>query len=218
MLRLGAPRDFNRGWARRSQSVCGKDRGRAERHTQTAPGENVVPQQWTGVRFPPSPLLPAGGAGTRVPLSRCWGRIGPVTSLIVLSGPPGIGKSTLGDAIAAVQSAVRLSIDDVEEAMLACGISAEQTGVAAYEVVRAAAEQNLALGLDVVVDAVNDSKPARDTWRRAADATGSRLLQVVLAVEDPATHRARLEGRVRPFVRITEPDWSQVQAGLATTV
>src|ERR1700712_4860645 len=103
MLRLGAPRDFNQGWARRSQSVCGKDRGRAERHTQTAPGENVVPQQWTGVRFPPS---------TR-PASRCRadgaGSVS-VVALFLLSGPPGVGKSTVADALAALPPAVRLSI------------------------------------------------------------------------------------------------------------
>jgi predicted kinase len=133
-----------------------------------------------------------------------------VTALIVLSGPPGIGKSTVADAVAALHPAVRLSIDDVEEAMLACGLTPEQTGVAAYEVVRAAAEQNLAQGLGVVVDAVNDSEPARETWRRAARATGADLLQVVLAMDDARTHRARLEGRSRPFVRLAEPTWASV--------
>ncbi|GAA4737164.1 AAA family ATPase [Amnibacterium soli] len=130
--------------------------------------------------------------------------------LIVLSGPPGIGKSTVADAVAALHPAVRLSIDDVEEAMRACGLAARQTGVAAYEVVRAAAEQNLAQGLDVVVDAVNDSEPARGTWRRAAAATGAALLQIVLVIDDAATHRTRLEGRTRPFVHLAEPAWDAV--------
>ena len=133
-----------------------------------------------------------------------------MTGLIVLSGPPGIGKSTVGDAVAALHPAVRLSIDDVEEAMLACGLTPEQTGVAAYEVVRAAAEQNLAQGLDVVVDAVNDSEPARETWRRAARATGAALLQVVLAMDDARAHRGRLEGRSRPLVRLAEPTWASI--------
>ena len=135
--------------------------------------------------------------------------------LIVLSGPPGIGKSTVADAVAALHPAVRLSIDDVEEAMRACGLTAEQTGIAAYEVVRAAAEQNLAQGLDVVVDAVNDAEPARETWRRAARATGAALLQVVLGTDDAEAHRTRLEGRTRPFVRLGEPAWDAVAGARA---
>ena len=138
-------------------------------------------------------------------------------ALIVLSGPPGVGKSTVGDAIASLRPVVRLSIDDVEEAMLACGLLPEQTGVAAYEVVRAAAEQNLLLGHDVVVDAVNDSEPARETWDRAAGAAGASLLVAVLALTDASAHRARLEGRSRPFVRLAEPTWSSMDARLAAT-
>jgi hypothetical protein len=88
--------------------------------------------------------------------------------LVVLSGPPGIGKSTVGDAVAGLHPAVRLSIDDVEEAMRACGIP--------------------------------------------ADATGAGLLQVVLAMDDEGAHRARLEGRTRPFTRIPEPTWAAAVA------
>ncbi|TDS75890.1 AAA family ATPase [Amnibacterium kyonggiense] len=135
--------------------------------------------------------------------------------LLVISGPPGVGKSTVVDAIAARRPATRLSIDDVEEAMRACGIADADTGVAAYEVVRAAAEQNLALGADVIVDAVNDSEPARETWVRAARATGAELVVAVLELGDRAAHRARLEGRVRPFERIPEPAWTAVEALIA---
>lgn len=89
--------------------------------------------------------------------------------LIVISGLPGVGKTTLAAALARQARAVHLSVDAAEEALLGAGLEPGwTTGVAAYEAVRAAAEQNLTLGLIVVVDAVNDSEAARQTWRTAA--------------------------------------------------
>jgi hypothetical protein len=59
-------------------------------------------------------------------------------------------------------------VDIVEDAMLRAGLEPGwSTGVAAYEAVGAAAQQNLALGRVVIVDAVNDSDAARQTWRDA---------------------------------------------------
>ncbi|MDQ1699643.1 MAG: hypothetical protein QOG34_1506, partial [Frankiaceae bacterium] len=64
---------------------------------------------------------------------------------------------------------VHLSIDAVEDALLGAGLARDQTtGIAAYEAVRAAAEQNLLLGRLVIVDAVNDTTAARRTWTNAA--------------------------------------------------
>lgn len=86
--------------------------------------------------------------------------------LIVISGLPGVGKTTVADLVGARLGAVRLSIDPVEDALLGAGFpQGWETGVAAYEAVRAMAELNLRTGRTVVVDAVNDSEPARDTWR-----------------------------------------------------
>lgn len=101
--------------------------------------------------------------------------IGGLPALLVISGLPGIGKSAVASAVAQRLEAVHLSIDPVEDAMLGAGVQQGwTTGVAAYEAVRVMAENNLALGRCVVVDAVNDSEAARDTWRRAAAATEPR--------------------------------------------
>lgn len=134
---------------------------------------------------------------------------GPV--LVALSGVPGTGKSTVADAVAALTGAVRLSVDDVEEALLGAGLAPGwETGVAAYEAVRAAATQNLRAGLGVVVDAVNDSAPARETWRRAAADAGAWLFCVLLTPPAPTSHQARLAGRSRGLVLVGEPSWEQV--------
>ncbi|MFB7251911.1 AAA family ATPase [Microbacterium sp. NPDC056234] len=90
--------------------------------------------------------------------------------LIVVSGLPGVGKTSVAAIVAARIGAVHLSIDAVEEAMLASGVPAGWTvGVAAYESVRAVAELNLRSGNDVVIDA------APGTVEEVADELVSRI-------------------------------------------
>lgn len=132
-------------------------------------------------------------------------------SLIVVSGLPGVGKTAVAAAVATRLNGVHLSVDPVEDAMLRCDLPAGwNVGVAAYEAVRTMVEANLALGRVVVVDAVNDSEAARDTWRDAARNTKAALTFAVLTCSDVDEHRRRLEGRTREFSRLPEPSWSQV--------
>jgi predicted kinase len=132
--------------------------------------------------------------------------------LVVISGLPGTGKSAVAVAVAEHLTAVHLSVDPVEDAMLGAGLRRDwTTGVAAYEAVRIAAETNLAMGWSVVVDAVNDSEAARQTWRSAASNTGVPISFVVLTMTDPVEHRRRLERRTREFVNLPEPTWGQVE-------
>ncbi len=84
--------------------------------------------------------------------------------LLLVSGLPGTGKSAVVVRLAQAVRGVHLSVDEAEDALLGAGLPRDwTTGVAAYEVARAAAEQNLALGHCVVVDAVNDGAAARST-------------------------------------------------------
>lgn len=132
-------------------------------------------------------------------------------ALIVVSGLPGVGKTAVAGAVAARLNGVHLSVDPVEDAMLRCDIPAGwNVGVAAYEAVRTMAEANLALGRVVVVDAVNDSEAARDTWWAAARNSKAALIFTVLMCSDLDEHRRRLEGRSRGFSRLPEPSWAQV--------
>lgn len=96
--------------------------------------------------------------------------------------------------------------------MLACGLPASwRVGVAAYEAARAMAELNLHLGHSVVVDAVNDSDEARQTWRTAASRTGGRLVFVYLVIKDARTHEQRLRNRDRGLVHVGDPTWADVE-------
>lgn len=137
--------------------------------------------------------------------------------LTVISGLPGTGKSTVASAVARRARAVHLSVDETEDALLGSGLPAGwTTGVAAYEAVRAAAEQNLGLGHRVVVDAVNDSEAARATWRRAAERSGTPLLCILLVPPPAGMHRDRLAGRTRPLVHVPEPTWAEVMTRAQT--
>jgi len=132
--------------------------------------------------------------------------------LVVLSGLPGVGKTSVAAILASRAGAIHLSIDAVEEAILACGLPPGwAVGVAAYEATRAMAELNLRLDGRVVVDAVNDSEEARDTWRRAGAATGARVEFIHLVIADAREHERRLLGRDRGFAHVAEPTWADVQ-------
>ena len=96
--------------------------------------------------------------------------------------------------------------------MLSCGLPvSRQVGVAAYEATRAMAELNLQLGRSVMVDAVNDSEQARQTWRTAASRTGARLDFVHLVITDARKHEQRLRSRDRGLAHVGEPAWADVQ-------
>jgi len=132
--------------------------------------------------------------------------------LIMISGLPGVGKTSVAEIAAARTGSVHLSIDAVEEWILACGLTRGwQVGVAAYEAARAMAELNLRLGRSVIIDAVNDSEDARQTWRAAAARTSSRIDFVHLVVADAQEHERRLSGRDRGLAYVGEPTWTDVQ-------
>src|ERR1700691_2838774 len=89
--------------------------------------------------------------------------------LIVIDGLPGSGKSALAEDLGLALSCAVLGVDQVEAAMWRAGISpSEPTREAAYDAVAALAAEQLRLGHDVVIDAVNGPEEARAHWRELA--------------------------------------------------
>ncbi len=133
--------------------------------------------------------------------------------LIVISGLPATGKTTLARALAKHIGAVHLSVDVIEDALLRAGVAPGwTTGVAAYEAVGAAAQCNLELGATVVVDAVNDRDTARQTWRDVAGRAEVEVAFVLLLPPERLEHERRLFARRRGLTHVSEPSWSQVTA------
>jgi predicted kinase len=131
--------------------------------------------------------------------------------LIVVAGLPGSGKSTMADDLGRALNCAVLGVDQAEAAMWRAGVSpSAPTHHAAYLVVGALAAEQLALGHDVIVDAVNGPEPARAQWRDLAAEMGAELTFIVVECGDDRVYRDRVEHRTRNIEGFPEPTWEGV--------
>ena len=130
--------------------------------------------------------------------------------LIVLSGLPGSGKSTVAEGISRSLSLPVFSVDPIEAAMWRGGLARAQTGVAAYVVAMTLADEHLRLGHSVIVDAVNPVEAPRRVWRSLAEKyrAGLKIIECICAGE--TLHRERVEARVRAIDGMPEVTWARV--------
>ena len=131
--------------------------------------------------------------------------------LIVLAGLPGSGKSTLAEGLSRHLALPILSVDPIEAAMWRGGLSRDQTGIAAYEVAQALAGEHLRLGHSVIIDAVNPVEAPRAACRRLAAEYRADLKIIECICADEATHRRRIEARVRNIDGMAEITWARVE-------
>ena len=130
--------------------------------------------------------------------------------LVVLSGRPGTGKTTVAREVARRLGACYLRVDAAETALARV---VADVGVGGYAVVHELAVSNLLLGATVVVDAVNPVAEARASWREAATRAGAALVNVETALPDREEHRRRVETRVADIPGHVVPTWEDVEAG-----
>jgi predicted kinase len=116
-------------------------------------------------------------------------------TLIEFGGLPGSGKSTLAGHLADRTGAVWLRIDEIERAMRRNGLTAAQTGVAAYSVAHDVAAAHLRRGLTVIADAVNPVAAARLGWHDLARAVDARHVVIETACADDTERLRRLAAR-----------------------
>src|SRR3954451_5693528 len=91
--------------------------------------------------------------------------------LVVVGGLPATGKSTIAEHLARLVRAPYLRVDRIEQAIVAYSSLEHPIGVAGYAVAYSLASEQLALGLDVIVECVNPIALTRDAWAAtAADA------------------------------------------------
>lgn len=130
-----------------------------------------------------------------------------MSRLVVVSGLPGTGKTTLARALVNQSKAAYLRVDVIETPLILAGV---EVGGLGYEIVREVAQSNLALGVDVVVDLVNPLPVTRRMWPRLAGEVGARLVVFECQVVDESEHRRRVEGRATDLVGHVVPTWDEV--------
>ena len=131
--------------------------------------------------------------------------------LIVLSGLPGTGKTTISKALVAKRSAAYVRVDEIEHALRQHAGFDQEIGAAGYRVAYAIASSNLKLGNLVIADCVNPVPDSRHGWRDMVRAIeGASLIEVEIICSDENEHRRRVEGRAPDISGFTLPTWSSV--------
>ena len=135
--------------------------------------------------------------------------------LIVFSGLPGTGKSSLAEAIGRDFRIPVFAKDWLEATLLRSDLkptSEEKSlGFAGYELLTTLAERQLMLGQSVILDSVAASLSIRSVWRQLSDQYGADWRVVECICSDQPLHRSRLSGRKRSIPGWHELEWSEVE-------
>ncbi|WP_110946679.1 AAA family ATPase [Pseudomonas bohemica] len=130
--------------------------------------------------------------------------------LIVFSGLPGTGKTTIAKDLAAKTGSVYLRVDTIEQAIRNSGALAGDVGRSGYLVANELALSNLRLGGTVIVDCVNPVIESRNAWREISALCGAPLVNIQVICSDRQEHRRRVETREVDVPGLIQPTWQSV--------
>ncbi len=130
--------------------------------------------------------------------------------LIILSGLPGSGKTTLSKGLAEASRFVPIRIDVIEQAMREAGV--EVMDGKGYAVGQAIAASLLRQGFGVIADSVNPIALTRAAWRDVGLSIGVPFIDVHVVCTDAAMHRERLETRADDIKGLKPVTWAEVEA------
>ncbi|MCA1561817.1 MAG: AAA family ATPase [Acidobacteria bacterium] len=132
--------------------------------------------------------------------------------LIILSGLPGTGKSTIARELARQLRAVHLRMDSIEQAIRESGVVVVSLDDAGYRAAYAVAEDNLRLGHTVIADSVNPLPVTRRAWVDVAHRAQVPAIEVEVTCSDAHEHRRRVETRATDIAGLKGPTWPEVLA------
>jgi hypothetical protein len=135
--------------------------------------------------------------------------------LIVFTGLPGTGKSSIAEAVARELGIPVFAKDWLEAALIRCELQPTEGGLplgsAAYELLTTLAERQLQLGQSVTLDSVASTLSIRVEWRNLAQAYQAEWRVIECVCSDEAAQRDRMEVRQRHIPGWHELDWSEVE-------
>lgn len=137
-------------------------------------------------------------------------------NLIVFTGLPGTGKSSLADAVGRKLGIPVFAKDWLESALRTAGFGANRAnqkilGFAGYELLTTLARRQLSLGQSAILDCVLGMESTRDRWRKLAAAYGAGWCVVECICSNKQIHRARIENRRRVKSGWTNVPWETVE-------
>lgn len=135
--------------------------------------------------------------------------------LIIFSGLPGTGKSTLAEAVGKELGIPVFAKDWLEGTLLRSGlkptIEDKPLGFAGYELLTVLAERQLILRQSVILDSVAGTQTIRNSWRQLAGQYGADWRVIECVCSDETLHRSRLKVRKRNIPGWHELEWSDVE-------
>ena len=135
--------------------------------------------------------------------------------LIIFSGLPGTGKSTLAEALGREFGVPVFAKDWLEATLLRSGwkpVTGDKAlGFFGYELLTTLANRQLMLGQSVILDSVAASENIRNIWRQLSVQYQARYRVVECICSDETLHRLRLQERKRDIPGWHELEWSEVE-------
>jgi len=130
--------------------------------------------------------------------------------LVVVSGLPAAGKSSLCALAARITRTPWLRVDRIEDAVVRSTVLGHPVGVVGYAVAYALAAEQLRCGVDVIAECVNPLRVTREAWRQVAEQERARFVEVEVVCSDVAEHQRRARSRRVDIDGLRLPSWEAI--------